>query len=125
MSILPAQERSPCAGVGLLREATALCSSRGPRPRLRQRQPEDRGLSAGLEGTYLAVDTCRMAKKPEPPKPTKKPEPPKSVRWVIYKLAAKQTWIGEVEATTEAEAIEKAAVEFRQYAAKLMAVRRS
>ena len=31
--------------------------------------------------------------------------------------------IGEVEASTEAEAIEKAAKEFKQYAAKLMAVR--
>lgn len=42
-----------------------------------------------------------------------------------YKLAAKQTWIGEVEAVTEAEAIDKAAAEFSQYAAKLMAIRRS
>ena len=66
-----------------------------------------------------------MTKKPEPPKPTKKPEPTKPVRWVIYKLAAKQISLGEVEAATEAEAIEKAAAEFKQYAAKLMALRRS
>ena len=59
------------------------------------------------------------------PGTAKKPEPPKPVRWVIYKLAAKQTWIGEVEAATEAEAIEKTAAEFKQYAAKLYAVRRS
>jgi hypothetical protein len=32
----------------------------------------------------------------------KKPEPPKPVRWGIYKLAAKQTWVGEVEAPDEA-----------------------
>jgi hypothetical protein len=43
----------------------------------------------------------------------KKPEPPKPVRWGIYKLAAKQTWVGEVEASDEAEAIEKTATEFR------------
>jgi hypothetical protein len=69
----------------------------------------------------LSSDTAGMAKKPEPPKL----EPPKPVRWTIDKLAAKQTWIGEVEAATEAEAIEKAAAEFKQYAAKLYAVRRS
>jgi hypothetical protein len=32
---------------------------------------------------------------------------------------------GEVDAATEAEAVEKAAVEFKQYAPKLMAVPRS
>jgi hypothetical protein len=32
--------------------------------------------------------------------------------WTIYKLAAKQTRIGEVEAASEAEAIEKAVAEF-------------
>jgi hypothetical protein len=43
-------------------------------------------------------------------------------RWTIYKLAARQTWTGEVEAATEAEAIEKAAAKFKQYAPRLMAV---
>ena len=47
----------------------------------------------------------------------KKPEPPKPVRWGIYKLAAKQTWVGEVEASDEAEAIEKTATEFRHHVA--------
>jgi geranylgeranyl pyrophosphate synthase len=42
----------------------------------------------------------------------------------IYKIAAKQTRVGEVEATDEREAIEKAAKEFRQHALKLIAVRR-
>jgi hypothetical protein len=54
----------------------------------------------------------------------RKPEPPQPARWAIYKIAAKQTWIGEVEAVDEREAIEKAAKEFKQPAAKLHAVRR-
>jgi hypothetical protein len=54
----------------------------------------------------------------------KKPEPTPPLRWTIYKVAARQTWVGEVEATNEAEAIEKAAKEFKQHATKLMAVRR-
>jgi hypothetical protein len=33
-----------------------------------------------------------------------------------------QTWTGDVEAATEAEAIEKAAAKFKQYAPRLMAV---
>jgi hypothetical protein len=42
----------------------------------------------------------------------------------ISKVAAKQTWLGEVEAVDEREAIEKAAKEFKQHATKLIAVRR-
>ena len=57
-----------------------------------------------------------MAKKPEPPKPT--------TSWTVYKIAAKQTWIGTVEAPDEAEAIEKAAAEFKVPATKLHAVPR-
>jgi hypothetical protein len=53
------------------------------------------------------------------------PPPPEPFRWTIYKLAARQTWIGEVEAATKAEAVEKAAAEFKLYAPKLMAVRRA
>ena len=49
---------------------------------------------------------------------------PIAATWTIYKIAAKQVWIGAVEAATEAEAIEKAAAEFEQYGANLMAVRR-
>jgi len=56
-----------------------------------------------------------MAREPEPPKPT---------TWTIYKIAARQTWIGSVEATNQAEAIENAAKEFNQPATKLMAIRR-
>jgi hypothetical protein len=36
-------------------------------------------------------------------------------RWIIYKLAARQTWIGEVEAVAEAA---KAAAEFKQVRAE-------
>jgi hypothetical protein len=44
----------------------------------------------------------------------------------ISKLAATQTGLGEVERpVTEAEAIEKAAAAFKQYAPKLMAVWRA
>ena len=39
----------------------------------------------------------------------KKPEPPKLTTWSIYKIAAKQTWVGEIEAVDEHSAIEKAA----------------
>jgi hypothetical protein len=40
---------------------------------------------APTEGTYLAVDTCRMAKKTEQQKP---------ISWKIYKVASKIMWMG-------------------------------
>jgi len=43
------------------------------------------------------------------------------MKWAIYKVAAKQIWLGEIEATDEAEAIEKAAEQFKVPATKLMA----
>jgi hypothetical protein len=51
--------------------------------------------------------------------------PPPPTWWTIEELAAKQTWLGVVEATDEREVVEKAAAEFKQYAPKLMAVPRS
>jgi hypothetical protein len=54
---------------------------------------------------------------------SRKPQPP-PLRWSIYKLAGRWTWIGEVDAATEAEAVENAAAEFKHYAPKLMTVRR-
>ena len=67
--------------------------------------------SAGGEATVgepqqvvVVADTAGMAKKPKPPKP---------ITWTIYKIAARQTWLGSVEATNEVEAIEKAADEFK------------
>jgi len=56
-----------------------------------------------------------MAKKPEPAKPT---------TWTIYKIAAKQIWLGTVEASDEREAIEKGANEFNASVNRLIAVRR-
>jgi hypothetical protein len=44
---------------------------------------------------------------------------------MIYSVASRQTWIGEVDAATEAEAVKKAAEKFNLYTAKLMAVRRN
>jgi hypothetical protein len=55
-----------------------------------------------------------MAKKPEPPKPT---------TWSIYKISSKGVWLGEVEASDEAAAIEKAAAKFKVLANRLMALR--
>jgi hypothetical protein len=46
-------------------------------------------LSTPFEGTYLAADTCRIAKKPEPPKP---------IIWNLYKIARMAVWLGTVEA---------------------------
>jgi len=43
-----------------------------------------------------------MAKQPS------KPQPPAVSTWAIYKVAAKQTWVGEVEAADEREAMRKA-----------------
>jgi hypothetical protein len=54
-----------------------------------------------------------MAKPPEPPQPT---------RWSIYKVAAKATWLGTVEAPDAATAIEKAAAEFNVDTWRLLAV---
>jgi hypothetical protein len=44
--------------------------------------------------------------------------------WSIYKIAAKQTWVSEVEAVDEAAAIEKAAAQYKVPATRLMATRR-
>jgi hypothetical protein len=77
---------------------------------LRQDRPQPQ-----LQVWSLRSILAAMAKKPKPPQPTS---------WYLYKVAAKQTRLGEVEAADEAEAIEKAAKEFRQHATKLIAVRR-
>jgi hypothetical protein len=44
--------------------------------------------------------------------------PPQPAKWTIYRAAL---WLGEVEATDEHEAIEKAAEQFRVPGMKLMA----
>jgi hypothetical protein len=61
------------------------------------------------------ADTWRMAKKPEPPKPTS---------WTIYKIAANAVRLGTVEAMDEAAAIERGAAKFKVPATRLLAVRR-
>ena len=68
-----------------------------------------------VEHNQPAIQIIGMAKKPELPKLTS---------WAIYKIAAKAVWMGEVEASDEATAIEKAAAEYKVPAAKLMAMRR-
>jgi hypothetical protein len=69
-----------------------------------------------IEPTHLPADTVGMAKKPMP-------EPPTPIVWNIYKFASKAIWLGAVEAADEATAIERAAVEFRAPAKKLIATR--
>jgi hypothetical protein len=73
------------------------------------------GSFSRIEGTCLGVDTYRMAKKPEPPKP---------ISWNVYNVApAKPSgWRGQ--APDEAAAVEKGAREFKVPATKLMAIRR-
>jgi hypothetical protein len=81
-----------------------------------RQQPAALGqLSRPVEDTFLTADTCRMAKKPEPSKP---------IIWIIYKIAAKAVWLGEVETPDEPTAMEKAAAEFKVRANRLMALRR-
>jgi hypothetical protein len=47
-----------------------------------------------------------------------KRERPEPISWKVHKVAAKQTWVGEVEATDQREAIdEKTATEFRHHVA--------
>jgi hypothetical protein len=46
------------------------------------------------------------------------------IRWSILVVGAKLQWLGDVEATSEAEAIAKGAEEFKQPRERLMAVRR-
>jgi len=82
------------------------------------------GIVATMGQSAPAVDTLFAPSGIAGHVPKPQPPPPRTV-WTIYKLAAKQTRVGEVEAATEAEANEKAAAEFKQYAAKLMAVRRT
>jgi hypothetical protein len=74
----------------------------------------------------------------QPCRPKPQP-PPKPTTWTIYlkvvdairislddyEVATKQIRLGEIEAADEREAVEKAAAEFTQPPAKLVAVRRT
>ena len=55
---------------------------------------------------------------------TRKPQPAHHVTWTIYRAGCKAIWLGEVETADEREAIVKAAKEFKQEPAKLIAVLR-
>jgi hypothetical protein len=44
--------------------------------------------------------------------------------WAIYRAVHRAVWLGTVDATDEADAIEKGAQEFKEDSAKLIAVRR-
>jgi len=57
--------------------------------------------------------------------PGKKPPAPRPpTSWNIYKVAKKATWLGTVEASDAATAIEKAAAEFKLHTRRLLAVAR-
>jgi hypothetical protein len=109
-----ARNAASAARVSLLREAPGQTPHAALALPADTRHQKDRG-SQPDKGVYLAVDTCGMAKKPEPPKP---------IIWTIYKITAKAVRLGTVEAADEAIAIENATAEFRVPASKLMAVRR-
>ena len=69
------------------------------RPRLFSDDTEGSGPHTRIERAQLAVDTCRMAKKPETPN---------LINWKVYKIANKLVWLGDVEAPDEAAAVDKA-----------------
>jgi hypothetical protein len=71
--------------------------------------------SRQIEGTYLAANTCRMARKPEPPKPTS---------WDIYRVANKAKLLRTIEADNAGEAIKKVAEQFKTDAWRLIAMPR-
>jgi hypothetical protein len=73
------------------------------------------GVVPALDWMGGAVDTHRMAKKPEPPKP---------IVWNVYKIASKAVWLGGVEAMDEDAAMQKGAAEFKVPPNRLLAIRR-
>ncbi len=50
--------------------------------------------------------------------------PAQTTGWAIYRAVHRAVWLGTVDATDEANAIEKGAQEFKEDPAKLIAVRR-
>jgi hypothetical protein len=54
----------------------------------------------------------------------KKPEPPEPVTWDVYRAAHKPKIVGSVQAVDAAEAVQKAAQEFKVDAWRLIAVQR-
>jgi hypothetical protein len=72
----------------------------------------------------VATSACLADTEAMPKTPPSKPEPPRPAVFTIYKFAAKLQWVGVVEAMDEADAIEKAAVEFKIAPGRLTAERR-
>jgi hypothetical protein len=85
------------------------------RPLVSEELRQGLGLFSWIEPAWLAADTCRMAKKPEPPKPT---------RWDVCKIAKKAVWFCTVTAPDKQTAIEKAVAEFKVDAWRLYAMER-
>ena len=56
--------------------------------------------------------------------PRKPQLPSLMTSWAIYRAVHGAVWLGAVDATDEANAIEKGAQEFKEDSAKLIAVRR-
>ena len=66
--------------------------------------------------------TCCLSFHPRKIDVAGKPESPSQpATWIIYRAAKKAIRLGEVEATDEQEAIEKAAEQFKVQATKLIA----
>jgi hypothetical protein len=55
---------------------------------------------ADVAATYLAADTCRMAKQPTAPP---------LYSFDVYKIASKAVWLASIEASDERDAIERIA----------------
>jgi hypothetical protein len=75
------------------------------------------------EASSLATGrTCWRSFHPRKIEVARKPQPPpQPATWRIYRAAKKAVRLGEVEATDEHEAIEKAADQFKVPSAKLIA----
>jgi hypothetical protein len=97
MNGLPSQERAAVPGVGLLREAYQ-AASRRPGP-CYAFVAEGSGHLSPFAPTYLPADTASMA-----PNPT---------TWTIYKIGKEAARLGTVEAVDAADAVKKAAEEFK------------
>jgi hypothetical protein len=92
--------------------------------RIRSR-PSTTSMSSMTKFAALSLATgltCCLSIHPRKIDVARKPEPPSQpATWTIYRAAKKAIRLGEVEATDEQEAIEKAAEQFKVQATKLIA----
>jgi hypothetical protein len=100
--------------VGFLREVAVLSAHAAPALFSRLLR-KGWGLSARLNLHTSLPILAGMAKKPETPQLS---------IWDIFKIAKKSVWLGSVEASDKAAAIEKGAQEFKTEAWRLYAVQR-